>query len=510
MKLPHRYIIGLIGLLIGFILIFILWRRNEREGFQATVPFTTLNIDYPIKEVFLVGDVGGTSAPNYDNAYTYQEAAGVCQKYGATLATMAQLQNMFCSLGHWCTGGWVQNKPNNLYYPSSGGGMGLKCANTGTTAVTSEIACTDSSSMPSGTSIKQMALPASKKGFPLCYGVKPVEGSSGNNIMWFSPTAYSITETDTVSQVESDPYDLFPVKYTTQVAYYALEQKNFDSSTARKFLNDNYKKNDTEVRKLAAPAIAPITGDTDVTVGWQAQRSCDILNNIQTEYKSKVTTLNGIFQQIKSKTDAMYWSKEEAMNLQNQIINVCQNYTPDTSPACKALALIDYTVFYGDENTTKILNTLESLNISLITYQCELQNIFKHLQVIMDLLKCSYDSTTATTLGSYKKSDGSYFSCGDMEGTGENDPRPFSAGKSIGYNSEQSIIKALQGISPLFALSENTSYRDNPAFEELLNGLSSILDLPTLNDYSSSIQNFSAISSQIGRLATSLATKFAR
>lgn len=516
MKFPNKYTIGWIGLFIGIILIYILWlqttRNDYREGFFNTataIPdskklYTTLNVDYPIREVFLVGD--DSSSPNYANGVVASAAQGVCESYGATLATLDQLKLVFRAFPQWCTGGWVSGNTINLFYPVSGGGLGVICKNTSHSCITDDTTYRDITNTTR--CIKQMP-PESEKGFSLCYGVKPPQGTP--NIVSFTPISYSILNTDLISSVQSDPNDIFPVTFTPQQAYYALEQSNFVAIDARKYLKDNF----TSVNNLITQkgGIATEFGDntdpTDPTSmsGWEnsVDKSCDILKKIQEEFKTKLEELRTIFQRVKGRTDAAFWTKQESINLQQKVAYLCatSGYSSTTSPACKKLVSIDYNLFYKD---TSVLGALESLNNTLASLQCEFQTTFKHLQVIMDILKCKSSGDNqlfdATTLGNYQMPDGSYYKCDDKIPTGTIDPR-FNVDDSIGYNTQASLLLALEEISPLFNVS---GYSD--MFKDILNSLSFVLRLPTLNDYSTSKQNFVQINSLIASIQNNALTVF--
>jgi hypothetical protein len=504
MKFPNKYTIGWIGLLVGLVLIYILWLRRPgtKEGFQ-TADYKTLNVDYPMREVYLVGDNSVSLSSDYSKGYTYQEAADICKKYDAEPATLQDLKNMYDSSAHWCAGGWLAGDPNNLYYPSSGGGLGATCFNLNYT-------CIHPSTDEAKNCIRKIPVtPTNNKGFALCKGVKPPQGTP--YIKGFNPISYTILDTDVVSYVQnqSNPTkDIFPISFTPQQAYYALEKTNFNLKDARQYLKDNYTSINADIRNDAAVLVTnPLSefGDNNTELtGWEnsPQKSCEILGQIQSFYTERLTTLRTIFQSIRARTEAVYWTKEESMNLQSEIAAICADYTSTTSPACTKLATIDYTIFYNNDtddrtkSNTEILAALESLNYTLASLQCEMQSAFKHLQVIMDTLKCSNTFDTAA-LGNYQSSDGSYLQCSDIlqfackvvDGveTCPQDPR-FLVADKIGYNTEQSILIALKGVSPLFNL---PGYK--AAFESILNNLSYVLNLPSLNDYSTSAGNFMSI-----------------
>jgi hypothetical protein len=50
-----------------------------------------------------------------DNVYTYDQAEGVCKKYGATLATRKQIKDAYTEGANWCSYGWSAG--GEAYYP---------------------------------------------------------------------------------------------------------------------------------------------------------------------------------------------------------------------------------------------------------------------------------------------------------------------------------------------------------------------------------------------------------
>ena len=50
-----------------------------------------------------------------DNVYTYQQAEGVCKKYGAKLATRKQIKDAQAKGANWCSYGWSAG--GEAYYP---------------------------------------------------------------------------------------------------------------------------------------------------------------------------------------------------------------------------------------------------------------------------------------------------------------------------------------------------------------------------------------------------------
>jgi hypothetical protein len=50
-----------------------------------------------------------------DNVYTYEQADGVCKKYGAKLATRKQIKDAHKKGANWCSYGWSEG--GEAYYP---------------------------------------------------------------------------------------------------------------------------------------------------------------------------------------------------------------------------------------------------------------------------------------------------------------------------------------------------------------------------------------------------------
>ena len=107
-------------------------------------------LNSPQPEVFLVGPT-----------ITSRIAAEVmCNTLGATLATSGQVSEAQKNGAEWCSGGWVKDSQNMLYYPSRGGCSGATTGINSFSAVRSD-----------GTMLAAQAN---------CFGVKPAQGVNTN------------------------------------------------------------------------------------------------------------------------------------------------------------------------------------------------------------------------------------------------------------------------------------------------------------------------------------------
>lgn len=498
--------ICIVGILL--IAISVLW-CPLREGFQQD--FKTLNIPY-MKEVFLVGNTGDSRTPSYQNGVLPEDAAGVCQNLGASLATLDQLKLAMDASANWCkAGAWIAGDSANLYYPSWGCGDTAPCSE----APLNRSAC-----------IRKIP-PQNGKGFVACYGTKPELGTT--NVQPFNTTgiAYSVLDTqavaDTLSAGPTDSTDITPYAFTPSQALWALEQTRFTtvkkgtSPTAREYLRANIGSVNTAIRNAADPDTAVTNEDLNA---WQTAKAktCQTLSAVRDDIVQRIGVLKQVIASVEGKTRGTFYAKQESMELQRQVSYVCAGYTPEQSPACGRLASIDFDLFYKPNATrtgidTKVLSDLQSLNYNLRLQECTIQVALGKLQILSDTLMCpAADAATMAVLGDYKVGPTTYYppTCKDLvkEGpewaafTGANEKR-FTIGKNIGYVSSETLRVAFEEISPFF---QYAGY--DKAFTDILQYLSILIRIPDLNDYYSSDENFKSIGDRVGAIVSSVTAFF--
>lgn len=498
------------GLAIVILCIVIVYTRDTREGFQ----FKTLNVPYT-KEVFLVGAVGTYATPAYGNGVLYQDAATVCQKYGATLATLPQLKLALDASANWCkVGGWIAGDTSHLYYP--------------------EIACNDDTNpcddQPDGTvstrtrCVRKIPLPPSQKGFAICYGTKPAYGSD-SDVQDFNDSNYSILDTQAVQETMTggtNQADLLPYSFTASQALWGLEQPEirFNTNdrrgkTARQYLKENLNTVNTTIRNTVDPNTL---SNEDLAAWAQAKmKSCTAIGEVRGKIVENLTALRQVIATVEGRVKGTFDAKQENMDLQRQVAYICKNFTPEQSPACARMAGIDFDIFYraGTGNTgldSKVLSDLEDLNYQLRFQECFIQRALLKIQILSDTLMCpAPDAATAAVLGDYKTSPTTYYpeTCEDLSKnaewaalTGDNDKR-FTIKKNIGYVSGEALRYAFEEISPFF---------NYPGYESLFTGileqLSILIRIPSLNDYSNSDELFKTFPTRSQGLASLLRTFF--
>ena len=146
-----------------------------KQAYDITLGQPSSNNIIRPTQVFAVG-------PGYD--YTKDQADGVCAKYGATVATTAQLQDAYAHGADWCFSGWVADGGQS----SPAGGAGL----VGKWPITTTVigGCGGRTGVIEWT-------PENQKAGVTCYGPKPAidnpAATNGtikafNNQMWDQPT----------------------------------------------------------------------------------------------------------------------------------------------------------------------------------------------------------------------------------------------------------------------------------------------------------------------------------
>ena len=493
-----KHTIGWIILAVSIALVCILYylKRFTKEGFQTPTDF---NIDYPIKEVFLVGDIGSADistlygpATNMTKAYTWTEALDMCTSLGADLATKEQVGVALDASGHWCAPGWVKDDKTAAYYPSNQSGCLSTDANETTVGAGSKNA------------VKKRA--NITKAFATCYGVKPAQQSK--LILPFAPNYTRLAETPAIGIVSTGNglNDIFPFTYAPELAYYALEnysaqRPKYNSQMAREYLNKNFNTINSTIRR----AVEPDTMSNEDMAAWtgkELEKSCDSIATVQDNLIDRLESLRVVFQTLQNTTLAAVGAKYESMDLQAKVNYICAAMDADSSPACAKLATIDFETYYNSGNT-KILGDLEEINYNLALRECEIQTTLRDVQKIMRILNCEAKGKPFNTsvLGNYLKADGTYFKCKALEPYGiekdnpgvddPNDPR-FKVRSEIGYNYEQDLRKSLEGISPYF---NNAGYAK--LFDTILAQLSILIRLPSLKDYADGQTNLNTITARL-------------
>jgi hypothetical protein len=496
-RVPPKWIWA--GLAIVLLCIVIAWHCKGwsiTEGFQ----YKTLNVPYT-KEVFLVGNTG-----SFANGVLYQDAEKVCQKYGATLATMDQLKLATDASANWCRyGGWISGDSANLYYPQTA------CPNDTNPCVYNT----------RSTCLRKMA-PQSGKGYATCYGVKPNFGSEAD-IQFFNDLYYSVLDTPAVTNTMTggaNPTDLIPYTFTASQALWALEQTKFTtvtkegvSKSARQWLRENLNTVNTTIRTAADPT--PVANE-DINAWFQAKtKSCEAIASVRSDIGARLNSLKQIIATVEGRTRGTFYAKQENMDLQREVAYICKGLTAEQSPACSRLASIDFDIFYKSSGTnidTKILSDLQQLNYDLRYQECFIQRALLKIQILSDYLKCpAADAATQALLGDYKTSPTTYYpdTCEDLSKnaewaqlTGDNDKR-FTIKKNIGYVSSEALRVAFEEISPFFA---SEGYRD--LFRNLLQYLSILIRIPDLNEYYSTDEILKSFPSRVADIVSSATAKF--
>jgi hypothetical protein len=464
-------------------------QRGILEGFQ----YRELNVDYR-KEVYLVAFEDRPANPDYSAAFTKEEAQAKCESFGATLASTAQLRELKDIGANWCNvGAWVSDDDANLYFPidprSKGNVSGASCSKTGSTKVDMP---GDTSTDENSIHIRRRPLPANKKGFAACYGVKPAVGEPGVQFLNMSENIYSYFDTLAMMNVmEGNGKDMIPFSFTPAQALYAMQQTRFNPTAAREYLRANFAGNlNKNIRNKDADP-ADIARDTE---DWtEAKRkSCETLRTVYTEMRNRVAALKAVIAAVQGQTNGTYFAKKENMNLQREIGYVCMNLSAEGSPACKRLASIDYEMFYKNNDTTVLAN-LEDLNNLLTLRECEIQRSALKMQTLLEILKCDLPPDFNDMFGNFKppQLNGAYFPDTNAkpvctlqddkdwaEFFEENGDTRFTIRKNIGYVNSELLKNALEEISPFFAAAGFASLFNTTILQQL----SVLIRMPSLVD----------------------------
>ena len=530
-----------------------------KEGFQdaSVPPITTMNVSYSgqYKETYLsahnIPDLptfiplyddtlnpDGTSAINmyaandgvedydyggsgqglrkfYVDAYTFEEAQAKCADFGGVLASPAQLGIAAQLGGYWTTAGWASDRnryavipqkssidlPNTMKWTvsgSSGSGSGSGSSGSGLSLtppydplrrfIPGALPATGSSA-GSG--------PAVQRAFPVCWGIKPVQPSM--DVVDFNEMEYSMFTTEVIGYVTNPiSSELLQVRFTPDQAVYALQQTNYNindggTNPARKFLigdsgTTGFGNVNTQMYIAAAGSAQYNQDNTNLSI-----TPCILLTNTFNNFQAQFNTLRQIMRDISGSVIAMEFAKEENADFQMSLETVCEIESPTTSPACARLATLDYDILYNtdssDISTTRIA-TLELLNHNLYLRQGELCQAMQNLFAVQNILSCQSSSTLSP--------DCTCATDGSSPITG---PSTLCTASMAGYNWSMNGLQEnnveylrilLQQISPYFGVATYQSLIGG-----ILDKLSVMIDMPNLNDFNTSADNFSAVDKEI-------------
>jgi hypothetical protein len=542
-----------IGLYIICILIILyLFFYMTTEGFQSEVgsyvppsafngdplipPVTTLNVSYngQYNETYLVApnipnlptfvplhmdtlNSDGTAAPNmyasthgvndydykpgqrsfYANAYTFQDAQAMCASFGATLATPGQLSIAAYLAGYWLPFGWASDGNRYSIIPKNMSYRFPKTMKWTIGGSTSSSGSASASPYDSLRLLKTGALPASSSGagsgssgqlvaFPICWGVKPTQPTM--NVVDFNEMEYSMFTSDVISYVtQPTQSDLLQTVFTPDQAVYALQQTNYNindggTNPARKFLigdsgSSGFANVNREIYKAAVGSAQYNQDNINLTL-----EPCKILLNTFNNFQAQFNALRKVMSDVSGGVIAMQNAKGENADFQMNMELICEVESPTTSPACARLATLDYEILYNtdksDISTTRIA-TLELLNHNLFARQGELCQAMQNLFAIQKILSCPSSNKGIP--------DCAYRALGPDPNSGStlmmNDLQP---------NNVEYLRILLQEISPYFGV---TTYQK--LIGDILDKLSVMIDMPNLNDFNTSTDNFNAVDKEI-------------
>jgi len=437
-------------LIIGIVLLIgiFLWSLRKIEGFKIQ----KLNVDYIPNEVYLVGVIQNpddiyNNKNVYSKAVVYKDASALCEKYGARLATMAELQMAVDLSGHWCKRGWIAGDSENAYFPSPKGNI-CPGYNQGTSAARIVNGVTMSGTETVGRAIQtatdlQTGTNANKA-FAICYGKKPSYANTMdvqnfnkdvysmfdvNNMATYvmngpNPTAGLVTDRTNPNNIS---YNIYPTTFTRTQALYALSTQfskqtadRYDINEARKILigktdtaQQSSGRNDPlnmEITQASIPADDPNPyEDEAIATSWNNNsktESCNSLASFANTVKEKITLLRKLFTDVSGMTMTAIQMKTENGYLQSVVSDICRSNAAPTE-ACTRLLALDYDIFYRDRtvySTDKtqpngllpsyLLDDLESLNFALALRECELQQILGSLEYLNDKLDCKVNFTS--------------------------------------------------------------------------------------------------------------------
>jgi len=545
-----------IGLYICCVLILLYWFFYiNKEGFTAppsaftaggpVPPVTTYNVSYSGKyvEAFLLIpnvpnlpsfvprftdtlNADGTAALNnyaankgindtdyelgkrtfYSDAFTLQEAEQACKDFGATLATPGQLEIAAQLDGYWVPASWASDGQRYALIPEN---MANHHKNTMKWTI-------NASGSPSSHNplriFKTGSLPASGPNpitaFPVCWGVKPAQPAEF--IVDFNQTEPSMFSAGLISSViNPKESDLLQTSFTPDQAVYALQQTNYNindggTNPARKFLIGNSPTTGFAYvnEKIYKEAVGQDQYNED-RANFSIDNPCEILLTTFNKFHNQFDTLRQLMRTVNGGVIAMERAKQENSNFQMDLQTVCEVESPTTSPACARLATIDYDILYNTDNsdisTTRIA-TLELLNYNLFLREGELCQAMQNLFIFQNMMSCQRpNNVPADCVCESKKPE-------DIESSGSNsdkvpveptlcsstDPDYSWSMNGLQPNNVGYLKILLQQISPYFGVA---TYKT--LIENVIRKLSIMIDMPNLNDFNKSNDNFKAVEREL-------------
>jgi hypothetical protein len=281
--------------------------------------------------------------------------------------------------------------------------------------------------------------------------------------------------------------ELLQTEFTPDQAVYALQRTNYNindggTNPARKLLigdsgSTGFGNVNREIYKAAAGSAQYNQDNINLTL-----EPCKILLNTFNNFQAQFNTLRKVMSDVSGGVIAMQNAKGENADFQMNMELICEVESPTTSPACARLATLDYEILYNtdtsDISTTR-LATLELLNHNLFARQGELCQAMQNLFAIQKILSCPSSNQGIP--------DCAYRALGPDPSSGStwmmNDLQP---------NNVEYLRILLQQISPYFGV---TTYQK--LIGDILDKLSVMIDMPNLNDFNTSTDNFNAVDKEI-------------
>lgn len=273
--------------------------------------------------------------------------------------------------------------------------------------------------------------------------------------------------------------ELLPTEFTVDQAIYALQQTNYSTTDARKYLIDSLDGFSAVNNTIYQEAVGLSQYNEDGSN--KRLNPCTILQNTYNKFYDQYKNVHDILRDISGGVIDMGRAKDENVRFQMKIASVCQIETATTSPACLKLATLDYDLLYsttGDDLSTSRIAKLEMLNYTLFARSEELCKAMDSLFSVHKLLLCpsfagSLPRCKWNSLGSGSDSGSAYM----LDG--------------LEVNGGAYLRLKLKQISPYFSVS-GYAY-----LTAAIDQLASTLDIPTLNDFQTSDQRFAAVSNGV-------------
>jgi hypothetical protein len=280
--------------------------------------------------------------------------------------------------------------------------------------------------------------------------------------------------------------DLLLVQFTEDQAVYALQQRNYNiadggANPARQFLigktpSTGFGNVNTEIYKEAVGSDAYNSDGSNLNT-----LPCDILTTTFTDFQTKFDKLREVMNSVIEGVFAMEYAKDENASFQRSLESICYIESPTTSPACSKIATLDFELIYGttgSDLSTSRLAALELLNVTLFQRQQELCMALTNLFQVQSIIGCP------SSLG--PSPDCIY----EQIGSGSDSGSAWTI-RDLKSNSEPFLKLKLQEISPYFSIA---TYK---TLATAIDQLSVIINIPSLNDFNTSTQNFNAVNSNM-------------